>query len=330
MIFRRAWLFWFVLILTFGCGKQEIIVRTADGRSLSAEEVDRDPMALLPGGAVGVGYVNLQELYASEFGQKLRTVVPKFVPLPAAANFDPARDLRVAYLGLYAAQGIDAVAVVSGTFDQPAIQRAADQAQPTPLGVPLVKSTYGGRTLYTARNVGFTVLTAHTALFGNETGMRRALDRMSDGRVAREVPGWAIDLLDRPTAPLAGAIDLKSNPLSAAAVGSAPFLAGLERVRVIGNFRPPGINLAGTAVYSDNAQAAQGAQTLTQLNSYLASWSLFAALLGIPQPVRQLDCKPNGPTVEFVMGLDSQAVVALLEQLARVVTTVAGAAPGTK
>jgi hypothetical protein len=328
-----GWLTRLLLLLTvlaLGCGKQEVIVKTADGRSLGAEEVDRDPMALLPGGAVGLGYLNMQELYASELGQKLRTLIPKFVPLPPAANFDPARDLRVAYLGVYVAQGIDAVAAVSGTFDQAAIERATDQTQPTPLGVPLVKSTYAGRTLYTARNVGFTVLTAHTALFGNETGMRRALDRINDARVAREVPGWAIDLLERPTAPLAGAIDLKTNPLSAAALGSAPFLAGLERVRVVGNFQPPGVNLAGTAVYADGAQAAQGAQSLTQINSYLSSWSFFAALLGIPQPVRQLDCKPNGPILEFVMGLDAQAVAALLDQLGTVASTVAASAPGTK
>ena len=325
-----ARLFVLLPILALGCGKQEVIVKTADGRSLGAEEVDRDPMALLPAGATGLGYTNLAELYASQFGQKLRTLMPKFVPLPAAANFDPARDLRTAYVGVYAAQGVDAVAVASGTFDQAAIERAADQAQPTPLGVPLVKSTYAGRTLYTARNVGFTVLTAHTALFGNETGMRRALDRINDGRVAREVPAWAIDLLERPTTPLAGAVDLKTNPLSGAVLGSAPFLTGLERVRVIGNFQPPGINLAGTAVYADSAQAAQGAQSLAQINSYLSSWSFFAALLGIPQPVRQLDSKPNGPMLEFVMGLDAQAVVALLDQLGTLVSSVAATVPGTK
>jgi hypothetical protein len=329
---KRFWPAWVaaLLLLLASCTKDEIIVKTADGRALTADEVDRDPLSLLPGDAVGLGYLNAKELYRADFGGRIKSLGPKFLPIPAAANFDPARDLNSIYWGLYSMQGIDTVAVASGTFDAPAIERAAGGGQLTPLGVPLVKSSYAGRILYTARNIGFTVLTSKTALFGNETGMRRALDRIQDGRGSRQVPAWALDLLEQPTAPLSGAVDLKSQPLSAAAASSAPFLTGLERVRVVGNFEPPGVNLAGTAVYGEPGQAAQGAQSLQQINSYLQSWSLFAALLGIPQPVRQLGAQPNGRMLEFVAGLDGQAVAVLLDQLATAVTTVAATPQGVR
>jgi hypothetical protein len=329
---RWVWPGWVaaLMVVVAACAKDEVIVRTADGRALKAEEVDRDPLALLPGDAVGLGYFSATELYRADFGGRIKSLGPKFLPIPGAANFDPARDLNSVYWGLYSMQGIDAVAIASGTFDAPAIERAASGGQPTPLGVPLVKSSYAGRVLYTARNIGFTVLTPKTVLVGNETGIRRALDRIQDGRVSRQVPAWALDLLEQPTAPFCGAVDLKSHPLSAAAASSAPFLAGLERVRVVGNFEPPGVNLAGTAVYADLEQAAQGAQSLQQINGYLQSWSFFAALLGIPQPVRQLGAQPNGRMLEFVAGLDGQAVAVLLDQLGSAVTAVAATTQGAK
>ncbi len=52
----------------------------------------------------------------------------------------------------------------------------------------MVKSSYAGRSLYTAGNMGFTVLTQKTLLFGNDTGIRRALDRIQEGRAKRQQP----------------------------------------------------------------------------------------------------------------------------------------------
>ena len=71
--------------------------------------------------------------------------------------------------------------------DELLIEAAADGSQVTPLGVPVVRSTYAGRKLYTVANFGFSVLTSHTVLFGNETGIRRTLDRIERGDVYRLV-----------------------------------------------------------------------------------------------------------------------------------------------
>jgi len=48
-------------------------------------------------------------------------------------------------------------------------------------------------------------------LLGNETGMRRALDRIRDGRVRREVPEWMTNLMANPQASMVFAGDLTNN-----------------------------------------------------------------------------------------------------------------------
>jgi hypothetical protein len=297
------------------CGKKgEVIVKTADGRRLRAEDVDRDPLALLPSGALGIMAVDARALYASEFGQKSFALTQRWLPVPADAGFDPRRDLERLVFGLYTMQGADVAGVAIGTFDVESIERAA-AATTTAAGLPVVKSTYAGRTLFTANDLGFTVLTQRTALFGNEAGIRRALDRLEEGRVKRDIPAWATDLLQRPEAPLAAAFDLRESPVTDALRQDAAFVAGLERVRLVGNFQPPGVNVAGTATYTDAAAAAAGAQNLAQLESTLRTWGWFASLLGMAQPLRGLQVRATNAQLELVAGLDAQALAVLLDRL---------------
>ena len=307
------------LLAVTGCHREEVIVKTTDGRKLRAEDIDRDPLALLPGGAIGIVYFDAQKLYASPFGQGVLQLAQRHAPVPEAANYDPQRDLHRLYVGFYSMQGADFAGVATGGFDQEAIEAAADGTQVTPMGVAVVKSTYAGRKLYTAANLGFVVLTSHTVLFGNETGIRRTLDRIERGTVAREVPDWALDLLERPEAPMAAAFDMESNPVSAAARDRLPFTVGLQRARVVGNFEPPGINMAGTASYADAASAQQGAAGINNLQATVRQWSWAAALLGIQQPIRQLQAQPIGDRVDFVIGLDAAVVTAMLDQASKVV-----------
>src|SRR5207253_7108617 len=69
--------------------------------------------------------------------------------------------------------------------------------------LPILVSSYGGRTLYTVNNAGLTILTARTAVAGTESGIRRAIDRIQDGRVARDQPKWMLDTLETPNAAFA-------------------------------------------------------------------------------------------------------------------------------
>lgn len=305
-----------LLLAAPGCRKrQEVIVKTAEGKRLRAEDIDRDPTALLPGGALGVLVLDAPELFRSAIGQKLLELARRHAPLPASAGFLPERDLTSLIVGIYSMQGADFAGIARGTFDPAAIEQAADGTQTTPLGVPVVRTVYAERTLYTADNVGFVVLTAHTVLFGNETGMRRVLDRLARGRIRREIPPWAEDLVGRPDAPMALAANLATDTVSSAVREQLPFTGGLGRLRVVGNFVAPGINLAGTAVYADEAAAQAGARQVNEIQGLVQRWGWFAALAGIPQPVRKVQAVSRGLEVDFVIGLDAVAVGRMLDQL---------------
>jgi hypothetical protein len=298
------------------CAKTEdVIIHTGQGKEKTAVEIDADPLALLPGGAITVGVLDAKALFASQFGDKLFEVAKRRAPVPEAAGFDPKRDLTKVYFGVYSMQGADVAGVAVGNFDPQKIAATADGIQKTPLGVPVTKTIYAGRALYTAESIGFTILTNRTALFGNQTGIRRALDRIKEGTAKRELPPWATKVLNPGTAPFAFGSNLKENPVPNALRSKLPFLDGVETVSVVGNFAPPGVNLAGTLVYPDETTAKTGASKVSETRAMLDTYTPFLALLGIPQPVRKLEADAVGKEGHFVAGIDAVAFSALLARL---------------
>lgn len=315
MIDRRA-LLGLLALIAAGCPKNEdVIVHTGKGKEKTAVEIDADPLALLPAGAITVGVLDAAALFSSQFGDKLLEVAKRRAPLPESAGFEPKRDLSKVYFGVYSMQGADVTGVAIGNFDPQKIEAAADGTQRTPLGVPVTKSTYAGRALYTADSVGFTVLTPRTVLFGNQTGIRRALDRIKEGTAKRELPGWATKVLNQPGVPFAFGSNLKDNPVPNALRSRLPFLDGVETLAVVGNFAPPGVNLAGTLVYPDEETAKVGAGKVAETRAMLDTYTPFLALLGIPQPVRKLEAEAVGKEGRFVAGIDAVAVSGLLGRL---------------
>jgi hypothetical protein len=312
---RRGLLGGMAAVAAFACSKKEdVIVKTGADKKLSDEQIDADAVPLLPGGAIGVVYVDARALFASQFGDKLLGTVQRRTPLPASAGFDPKRDLDKLWLGFYSMSGADSAGVAVGSFDRQKIEAAADGQQQTPLGVPVTKSSYAGRTLFTAGEAGFSVLTAKTALIGNDTGMRRALDRIEEGRVRRQLPAYMEKLLNTPGVPLVAGADFTSSPLPDAARQELAFLDGVKTLALVGNFEAPGLNLAGTLTYSDPAAATRGAQNLVRLRSTLERYAPFLALLGFGQPLRKLEAQPKESEVAFVLGVDGAAVAALLDK----------------
>ena len=201
------------------------------------------------------------------------------------------------------------VAYSSGNFAQGLA--AAGRAQ----GVPVTKTMYAGRALYTAESIGFTILTNRTALFGNQTGIRRSLDRIKEGTAKRELPPWATKVLNPGTAPFAFGSNLKENPVPNALRSKLPFLDGVETVAVVGNFAPPGVNLAGTLVYPDETTAKTGASKVSETRAMLDTYTPFLALLGIPKPVQKLEADAVGKEGHFVAGIDAVALSAVLARL---------------
>jgi hypothetical protein len=258
-------------------------------------------------------YLDTQQLFASQFGNKLLGMAERSAPVPPSAGYEPRRDLQRLYVGVYSMQGVDLAGVATGTFDREKIEKAADGVQTTPLGAALVKTTYAGRALYTSRDVGFSIVTRHTALFGNQTGMRRALDRIKEGRVERQVPPWLQKMLELPNAPVIIGLDLRAHPIPDATREQLKFLDGLETAGVLGNFEHPGLNLAGTLSYSSPEGSQRGAQNLVALRQQLQSYSFLMALVGLSQPLKRLDAQPKGKEVAFVTEVDGRAVSQLLD-----------------
>lgn len=277
-------------------------------------DLDADPLALLPSGAVGMLVVDAKVLHASDLGQRVERLLSQRVPVPPSANFEPKRDLERLYIGFYSMTGVDVAAAAVGSFDPAAIEAAADGVTVTPTGAPLVKQTYSGHTLYVSNNLGFVVLSRRTALFGNETGMRRVLDRIADGRVKREVPSWMGDLLGS-SAPVIGGANLVEQDVVSAVSDQFPFLKGMQSVRVLGNFEPPGMHLAGTSVYAEEEQATNGASSLLALHEVWASMSWLTSLFGLSNPVKKLEAQAEGKESKFVAAVDSEALGGLFDQL---------------
>jgi hypothetical protein len=297
-----------------GCSSDQSLVLVG-GERVDAAEIDRNPLRVLPSGALLVGNLDADKLFRTGFGSQAAQVVSNLVPLGAESGFSLQRDVKRVVGAVYAMQGADFCAALQGTFDVAAIERASQARSQTPSGVPLVKTDYGGYSIYTVANIGFVPLTPYTMLSGNETGMRRALDRLRFGPLELSLPGWMNETLANPSAAFAMAGDIGAQGVVDAGADRLPFLRGLKLVRALGNFEPPGVNIVGSLTYADENQAAAAAPTLSQLSriayfvSLLSSW-------GFGGQMPAMETTPQGANVAFATKMDTSLASLLLGALA--------------
>lgn len=322
---RHVWLLSTALLgLGLGCGStKESIVPTVASRELTAQDIDADPLALLPGGIVGFARLEAPEAFRAAFGPNLAALVRALAPLPPSTGFVVERDLERVFVGLYSIQGVDLSGVAVGRFHEAAIRASAQTAMAPSGNANLVQSPYAGRTLYTVNNMGFCVLTPRTALFGSETGIRRALDRIREGRAMRRLPAWTNDLLDSKQAPIGVGVDLRANALSDSVRQQLSFVEGLEAARARGNFAAPGLNLAASLRYPTAEQAKIGAERVTQTRELLAQAGFLMTLFGIAQPIERLEARPNGSEVDVVLAANGVTLGALITQATPLITAAA-------
>lgn len=304
-----------------GCGGDSNLVLVT-GRPVDPALVDRDPLALLPAGALGLAGADARRLFATPLGADVDAVVRELVPLGPESNFEARRDVDRVTAGFYAMQGVDVCAVVQGRFDVAAIERAADARKVMPSGKAIVKTRYAEQTMFTVGNLGFVVLTPQTMVSGNEIGMRRALDRLrfegGDGPfpvLPRVVPAWMTDHVETPEAAFGFAGDFSSSSAGAAASRAVPFVAGMTRARVVGNFAQPGVNLAGTLTYADEASAENGAQTLRNLSDAGQMVGILATL-AYGTTIPPVDVRRSGDDLAFTTSIDEPTARSLLRWLA--------------
>jgi hypothetical protein len=290
------------------------VVVTGEGERLPSEAIDRDPLALLPSKPVVLAVIDVPAFLASPLGGEINRLAAKYVPLGQETGFVLQRDLKRLVGGAYSLAGVDVVGVAQGEFNPDLIRSAVERHIATPGGAQLVHSKYAGNDVFTAGNIGFTVVTRHTMLIGNETGMRRALDRIRDNRLARDVPEWMTKLIETPQAATVIAGDVATEPRIAAMARMAPFLAGLSSFRIVGNFQPPGVNVAGTLSYADAPSAAAGANAirgLAQMGAVAAVLSIF----GLSAPLQNLQVENHDRDTNFVTASDADSLARLLAQV---------------
>jgi len=317
-MFRRWHLILLAAALTLvGCPKTDQSLVLIGGEQLSAETIDSQPLNILPSGALVLGTLDAAALFKTNLGAQVGQIVAKVLPLGPESGFVPARDVHRIYGAIYAMQGADFAAVVQGNFNVAAIQQAADRQAQTPSGAQLVRTRYGSYDIYTVANVGFVVLTQRTILSGNETGMRRALDRLRHGPLNSALPAWMVELLqEQPgtqTGQAAFAVvgDVTGQGVVAAAGERLPFLASLRLVRVRGNFQPPGMNVVGSLTYADAESATKGAVGLGQLQQY-AYLATLLATWGFGGRTPDLEVTQQEANVAFATQIDTGTISALL------------------
>jgi hypothetical protein len=239
-------------------------------------DIDADPLALLPGSAVVIANLASRAMFDSgPVGAEMAAAAVKLAPLGEQAGFDATHDVDRIALASYATGGIDVVVVLSGRFNESKIEAATT----TTSGAPITRGTYAGRATHTAGAFEYSVLSPKTLVAGTGEGFRRLLERVQTGTLDRSMPGWMAETLETTGADVAVAADLETQPVAAAALGSMSlaWLKGMRIARAIGNFGPPGMNVAATLTYGDPDEAKAAVEGVHFVDGWL---KMLGPLLG--------------------------------------------------
>jgi hypothetical protein len=289
--------------------------------ALTADQIDADPIALLPPSPIAVVDVDARAFYGSgSMGAQIAALSEKVVPLGDEAGFQASRDVDRVVAAAYGSQGADAVAVVCGRFDESKITAAAEAHKTTKAGGTITETDYAGHHVFTVAGGGISILTPKTALAGTQAALRRTLDRVASGKVARDLPSWMLDTLGTPNAAAAAAVDF-AQPVTAAALGSLPVPAakGVKTARAVADFKPPGMHVAMTLEYADAAAASSAANSLKQA----VSLESLAALTGLVPKLQAVAIASADTNVQASFAVDEAAMsklAALLPRLASAAT----------
>lgn len=297
-----------------GCSSEEIIVKTAAGTELHAADIDADPLALIPARSLAIISLDAKELFQSSLGQRFVALAQSQMPLPPSAQFEPQRDLERLLIGFYASSGADFSGVAVGKFDVAAIKAAAAKSEVTPLGTPLVAVRYSQWEFYVSANLGFCVLTPKTALFGNEVGIRRALDRLERGDLRVDQAPDIEALMRNPGAPIALGASNEDAALDAL-IQRTPLASNLKIVRVVGNLQAPGLNLAGTFTFGDASSAQVARDRFEQTFATLDTLGSVGVWFGAQKPVQTHQTNVVETSLQVSVASETQVAESLLAGL---------------
>jgi hypothetical protein len=277
-------------------------------------DVDADPLALLPGSAVVVAAIDARAVFdSSSVSAQFAAITGKLFPLGESAGFEARRDVDRIGFAEYASGGIDLVAVLNGRFDPEKIAATATANS----GVAIVRGLYAGRTTYTAGTIEYVLLTPRTLVVGTGEGLRRVLDRVQAGTIERAMPPWMAETLDTRGAQLAAAADFESQPVASAAIESVnlAWLKGMRMARAVGNFAPPGMNVAATLTYREPQQAQAAADGVRSVDGWL---KMLGPLLG-GMRLQNLEVTTDAQDLRCKFAVDDQTLRSVLALVPRLI-----------
>ncbi len=303
-----------LLCLVLGCAKpQEVILVTGEGRRASTQEIDEDAFRLLPPGAVVLVRVDAERMFASDFGKELGRLLTEMLPFAKGAGISPERDISVVVAAMYATGGMDMTFVCKGKFRGEATATSIKENPKTESGKAILTVSYAGATMYVAGEVAMAILTDQTMVFGSQLSVRRVLEGVQEGRLARHVPKWFESMLSRSSADFQIGVDLDAQPIPSTLGEQVELLKSVRAARLLGNFEEPGLNFAGTLSYRDPESAEEASKRIEGLTESLDRYGVLLAALQIPQPIVRLEAKPTGKETQVVAELRGDSVAELLK-----------------
>lgn len=310
---RRSALVVLLAAFSSACGaRQEVVVSSIEERADSAE-IDSDPWALFPPGAVSWARLSADKMFSASFGAEMATFLGEQLPISRDVGFDPSDHVTDVYAAAYATVGTDVALVLRGHFESGVIERGF-RAQPLArTGETIVKRSFAGSEIYVAGGVAFSVQTTQTAVYGTELGVRRVLERIEMGTLERTLPAWFEDMLQQ-RADFCLGIDLDAQPVPATLRTKLSFLEGLRAARVLGNFENPGLNLAGTLTYDSAGSAERATKLMDEFGEAVDRYAVLFESLKLDRPLRRLETRALGKDAQVAIEVEGHAIAVLLSK----------------
>lgn len=297
---------------------REMIVVTGQGRRASEVEVDRDAFRLLPPGAVVWFRADAAALFGSDMGEEVSRFMKEALPFASGASIDPQEDIEFVIGAMYATVGSDVVLICKGEFKKEATANAIASKPVSVMNKPIVSVQFSGAQMYVVDQVAMSILTDHTMVFGSQLGVRRVLERVEEARLERTIPGWFESLLEDKASTFQIGIDLDAQPIPATLGEKIGFMKGLRAARILGNFKDPGLNLAGTLTYKTPQEASGAAEELSNMKADLDRYDLLIRALGITQPIVRIEAQSTDKDTQVVAALEGRSLSKILENGAQV------------
>ncbi len=297
-----------------GCaGPAEQIRFASDAARPLSADIDHDPWRLLPRGAVAFFRTD-HSIWEADFGDDLAKALLAHLPLPPDVPVSPQSDIKLIVGAAYATVNNDVAFVCQGRFDRDALNQAFNSASRTALGDEIVSIVFAGEKMHVAGAFAMAVLSSKTMVFGTQLGVRRVLEVVEEGRLARELPPWFETLLQNPDATVQVGVDLDAQPVPTVFRTRLEFLNHLRAARLLGNYKGGGINLAGALTFDTPQSAETAVSEINSAEEQMDRYRFLVQSLGMPRLFRRIAAQATGKDVQFAVEVESDAVSYLIDK----------------